>query len=391
MHSSREGSHIASAAQRLLNNQLEELVRASIQRLREADSVYQQVTDKSLNDQMRKTISLTLMRITGEPIPVSLASVAFETGQLRAIQQVDLQAVLRSFRIDLRVLWEAFPADAQANGLGDNADYLSELVGVWEAIEANINEVSEGYRIATDTLNQQTIELRTAVFHRLLDGSDGDSKLASKLLATLAFDPSESLFCVVVDLHESEYAVLSACQARLSQRGIKNYFSWHGRYLVGFIQSRAVNEDFLMVLLTEFRAYKTGFTEVRTPTTVRRAVDNTRTLVAALKSPGLHKLRHNWLIAFTYAEPTLSRAIVDDVFFKFEQLTPYVRGELMATIQAFFDTDGTVNVISKTMFRHRNTIRNRLTQIEELTGLCLDFPRDIALLAIAFSTLQLED
>lgn len=146
-----------------------------------------------------------------------------------------------------------------------------------------------------------------------------------------------------------------------------------------------------MVLLTEFRAYKTGFTEVRTPTTVRRAVDNTRTLVAALKSPGLHKLRHNWLIAFTYAEPTLSRAIVEDVFFKFEQLTPYVRGELMATIQAFFDTDGTVNVISKTMFRHRNTIRNRLTQIEELTGLCLDFPRDIALLAIAFSTLQLED
>lgn len=391
MHNYRERSSLASAAQRLLNDQLEELVRASIQRLREADLVYQQVSNKSLNDQMRKTISLTLMRITGEPIPVSLASVAFETGQLRAIQRVDLQAVLRSFRIDLRVLWEAFLADAQVNGLGDNAAYLSELVGVWEAIEANINEVSEGYRTATDTLNQQTIELRTAVFHRLLDGSDVDSRIASKLLSTLTFDPSESLFCVVVDLHESEYSVLSACQARLSQRGIKNYFSWHGRYLVGFIQSRAVNEDFLMVLLTEFREYKTGFTEVRIPTTVRRAVDNTRTLVAALKSPGLHKLRQNWLTALTYAEPTLSRAIADDVLFKFEHLTPYVRGELLDTIQAFFDTDGTVNVISKTTFRHRNTVRSRLAQIEELTGLRLNFPRDIAVLAIAFSSFKLED
>jgi hypothetical protein len=391
MHSYRERQYLVSAAQRLLNDHLEELVRASIQRLREADSVYEQVSDKSLHDQMRKTISLTLMRITGEPIPVSLASVAFETGQVRAIQGIELQAVLRSFRIDLRVLWEAFLADAQANGLVDNAAYLSELVEVWEAIEANINEVSEGYRIATDTLNQQTSELRTAVFHQLLDGSSIDSKITSKLLSTLTLDPSESLFCVVVDLRESEYSVLSACQARLSQRGVKNYFSWRGRYLVGFIQSRAVNEDFLMVLLTEFREYKTGFTEVRIPTTVRSAVDNTRTLVAALKSPGLYKLRQNWLTAFAYAEPTLARAIADDVFFKFEQLTPYVRGELLATIQAFFDTDGTVNVISKNMFRHRNTVRSRIAQIEELTGLRLNFPRDIAVLAVAFSTIKLEN
>lgn len=391
MHNYRERLSLVSAAQRLLNDQLEELVRASIQRLREADPVYQQVSDKSLNDQMRKTISLTLMRITDEPIPVSLASVAFETGQLRAIQGVDLQAVLRSFRIDLRVLWEAFLADAQTNGLGGNAAYLSELVGVWEATEVNINEVSEGYRIATDTLNQQTSELRIAVFRRLLDGPEGDSRIVSKLLSTLTFDPSESLFCVVVDLHESEYSLLSACQARLSQRGIKNYFSWHGQYLVGFVQSRAVNEDFLMVLLTEFHEYKSGFTEVRIPTTVRSAVDNTRTLVAALKSPGLHKLRQNWLTAFAYAEPTLSRAIADDVFFKFEQLTPYARGELLATIQAFFDTDGTVSLISKNMFRHRNTVRSRLAQIEELTGLRLDFPRDIAVLAVAFSTIKLND
>ena len=390
MHSSRD---LVNAAQRLLNDRLEELVRSSIQRLREADSVYQQVSDKSLSDQMRKTLSLTLMRITGEPVPVSLASVAFETGQLRAIQRVDLQAVLRSFRIDLRVLWEAFLADAQTNGLGDNATYLSDLIGVWDAIEANINDVSEGHRITTDTLNRQTIELHTAVFHRLLDGSasDSDSKLASKFLATLAFNPSQSLYCVVVDLHESEYAVLSACQARLNQRGIKNYFSWHEQYLVGFIQSPAIDESFLTELLTEFREYKTGFTEARTPTSVRRAVGNTRTLVAALKSPGLHTLRQNWLTALAYAEPTVSRAIADDVFFKFKQLTPYARRELLATIQAFFDTDGTVNLISKTTFRHRNTVRSRLTQIEELTSLHFDSPRDIGVLAVAFSTLKLED
>jgi purine catabolism regulator len=46
-------------------------------------------------------------------------------------------------------------------------------------------------------------------------------------------------------------------------------------------------------------------------------------------------------------------------------------GELMRTLEAFLDLDGSPQLTAKELFVHRNTVRYRLEQVERLTGLSL--------------------
>lgn len=387
MHTSAMKAQISAAARRLLRNDLDRLKDESTSQLLAMEPEYKLIGDRTLSDQMRKNISLTLLRVSGDPIPEELALAAYETGQLRAIQQVELSAVSRSFRIDLRVLWQAFLEDAQRQGIGDHSAYISELLRIWEAVEANITEMTEGYQITSERLKQQNSDLKVAAFQRLLTlGASSNFSAMAKQLSTLSFDPASPLICVVSELREPDYAELSIAQARLSQYGVTHYFGWHHQHLLGILQASDLNTVRLDRLLAELCKFRTGYVEVSNPKNLIDAIRNTRILVSAADKPGLHALRENWLSAIAHAEPTLIDALVDELFFPFRGLTDYVREELERVIEAFCSTNGTIAEIADATFRHRNTVRNRLAQVEELTGLHLHVPRDAALLALAFPT-----
>jgi len=387
MHTNGRATQVSKAARRLLDTELEQLIEVSSARLRSSAPEYGSVGEKSLAEQMRKNITLTLLRISGDDIPEGLAAAAFETGRLRAVQRVDLTAVSQSFRLDLRVLWEAFLRDAQVHGLDTDAAYIGELLRVWEAVEANINEMTEGYRVTAEKLKQQNSELKMAAFQRLLDLGEGASPTAvSKQLSSLSFDPSAPLFCIVSDLRESDYAELSAIQTRLGQRGVTGYFGWQSQYLVGLVQAPGLAQNTLVDLLARLGEFKTAIAEVPAPTSLAAAIRNAQILVAAADSPGLRPLRDNWLTAVSYAEPMLVEALVEQLFAPFRDLSDYACEELTRVIEGFLSTNGSILAVSQAIFRHRNTVRNRLAQVEELTGLQLGTPHDAALLALAFES-----
>src|SRR3954469_7797090 len=141
---------IARVAQSVLETKVDHLVDMSMARLLEDEKGYQSINLADLRQQMQRTLTLALMRLSGQSIPPSLASAAYETGQLRAYQNLELSSVLHSFRIDLRVLWETLVEEAKALGVDASPQFLGGLVQVWEAVEANIADVVEGYRRAAD-------------------------------------------------------------------------------------------------------------------------------------------------------------------------------------------------------------------------------------------------
>jgi hypothetical protein len=391
MHMDGQRTQVSKAARRLLDTELEQLIEVSSARLRSSAPEYGSVGEKSLAEPMRKNITLTLLRISGDEVPEDLATAAYETGRLRAIQRVDLTAVSQSFRLDLRVLWEAFLRDAQVHGLDMDAGYMGELLSVWEAVEANINEMTEGYRATAEKLKQQNSELRMAAFQRLLDmGGDASEAAVSKQLSSLSFDPSAPLFCIVSDLRESDYAELFAIQTRLGQRRITGYFGWQSQHLVGLVQAPGLTREVLLDLLARLGGFRTAIAEVPAPTSLAAAIRNAQILVAATDSPGLRPLRDNWLTAVSYAEPMLVEALVEQLFAPFRDLSDYAREELTRVIEGFLSTNGSILAISQAIFRHRNTVRNRLAQVEELTGLQLGTPHDAALLALAFESWRRE-
>src|SRR3954454_15931201 len=89
---------IGRVAQSLLETKVEHLIDLSVARLLEDETGYQSINLADLRQQMQRTLTLALMRLSGQSIPPSLASAAYETGQLRAYQNLELSSVLHSFR-----------------------------------------------------------------------------------------------------------------------------------------------------------------------------------------------------------------------------------------------------------------------------------------------------
>jgi len=384
MHIGSARDHVAASARRLLAGELDRLIADSTRQLLALEEPYRMIGEKSLGDEMRKNLTVTLLRVSGDPIPDELIASAHATGRLRAAQGIDLPAVLRSFRIDLRVLWTAFLADSGAHGLGGDPEYTTELLRVWEAIEANIGEVTAGYQAEAARRAQHDSEMKSGAFQRLLTvGALRSGAAVAQQLEVLGFDPASPLVCVVSDLQESDAPALAELQARLAQREIAHYFGWQQRDLVGFLQPRPDRTPTVERLLDELAAFRTAYVEVTEPTRLLDAVRNARLLTAASHAPGLCSLRDHWIDALAQAEPTLVTALVEDLFAPFRELSDYVREELTRVIEGFFSTNGTITEVARVTYRHRNTIRNRLAQVEELTGLSMSVPRDAALLAIA--------
>ena len=388
MHSSPRHPQVSATARRLLAEDLDRLVALSTERLIEVEPSYRSLGAGTLAAQMTKNLSLTLVRIAGDTPPPEIAHAATETGQLRAAQQVDLLAVSRSFRIDLQLLWEAFLDDARSAGLDTDADYLAGLLGIWEAVEANINEMTEAYRSAAERLRQHNTEARTAAFQRLLDlsASRHTAGVAAQL-TTLAFDARRPLIVLVSDLREGDYSAISVVQSRLSRHGVRSYFGWQQQHLIGLLQQAPGAEARDSVEhLAELEAHRSAVADVASPAALARTLLGARQLVAGAREPGVRRLREHWLDAITSAETEITGALAERVFAGFAELSDHVREELTRIIAAFLATNGTITEVSRAAYRHRNTVRARLAQIEELTGLSLARPSDAALLAIAFSS-----
>lgn len=75
------------------------------------------------------------------------------------------------------------------------------------------------------------------------------------------------------------------------------------------------------------------------------------------------------------------RHLADDVYLPLAQQ----RGTLVGTLAAYFDCGGSLEATARQLFVHPNTVRYRLRQIAEVTGLTATMPRDAFALRIALA------
>ncbi|HSF27340.1 MAG TPA: PucR family transcriptional regulator ligand-binding domain-containing protein [Actinomycetes bacterium] len=64
-------------------------------------------------------------------------------------------------------------------------------------------------------------------------------------------------------------------------------------------------------------------------------------------------------------------------------------GELVATLRAYLEVDGSVSAVAERLFVHRNTVRYRLAQVERLTGRSLTSTQDRVQLWLALQAVAL--
>jgi sugar diacid utilization regulator len=95
-------------------------------------------------------------------------------------------------------------------------------------------------------------------------------------------------------------------------------------------------------------------------------------------------VRDNWLHAVTAANAELSEALHSAVFRPLDTLTGHERHGILETVGDLVAHGGTIADIAARTFRHRNTVRKRISVFASLTGLDLAVTSDLATAAIAF-------
>ncbi|MFD1211629.1 helix-turn-helix domain-containing protein [Arthrobacter sp. GCM10027362] len=370
-------------AQSLLDHKLDQLTDLSMSRLIEDEKGYQSINLADLRHQMQRTIRLALMRLSGTPIPPSLSSAAYETGQLRAYQNLELSSVLHSFRIDLRILWEAIVKEGKALGLDASPQFLEGLVDVWEAVEANIADVVEGYRRAADRVSRRLEEIRSVAFERLLLEGERDDSIVAEASRALDFPVDGSYLCLVGAFPAPNPDLLNRSLARLNQRNVRSHFSWGAGELVGVMLIRSSADEALRHL-DDLQRFTCGVFDVDGLKSVPKGIRLARAVIRGSDQPGIRHLRQGWTGAFASVDSELSDILAAEVLAPVESLPPTERDACFEAIAAYVASDGTIADIARITYRHRNTIRKRLQQLESVTGLDLSRPADITTISLAY-------
>ena len=379
---------IRAAARRLLDIRLPQIIDSAVEQTIHDEPVYSTglVSRDDLSFQMDRTMRLALARLIGDDIPVSVETAALDVGHIRAHQNVPLSSVLHAFRIDLKTLWEALIAEGRELGVDTRADFLerSSLM-VWESIEASTEEVVRGYQVAQGSRE----EIRSAAFEQLLLDGDHNPLTVDNAARMLGLPATGHYVCLVGAFPIPRPELLAECAARLEASGNAFYFNWFAQELRGIVHVTNRQVD-VAADFAPLKEHACSVIDAEGMTAVPRAIRLARMVVGGRSDLGVRRVRDNWLHAVTAANAELSEALHAAVFRPLDTLTGHERNGILETVGDLVAHGGTIADVAARTFRHRNTVRKRLSVFGSLTGLDLAVPSDLATTAIAFAVESLK-
>lgn len=378
---------ICEVARRLRNEQLGDLTDLAIARVTSDEPEYAQsrVSQDDLRRSMHRTLALALARVAGDEIPQELQTAASEVGRLRAHQGLSLPALLHSYRIDLRILWEAIIREGRESGLTSHEALLESSIVVWEAVEANTTEVVDAYRRAREDMSKSLDVLKGRAFEKLLLAGESDSSAVREAVRRLELLADARYLVVVSDDVPVDHAIVVSAVARLDGRGLRSYLGWIGDALVGVVMLAGRRPEEVTSTLSGLQEWRCGAAVVDGLAAVPRGVRLARAVIPTLTCPGVHLLESDWPSALVGSNEELARALADQVLGPVTALPENDRAAVFETLEAFLDGSGSVAEVAEVTLRHRNTVRNRLHTVERVTGLSLSRPRDLATITLAMA------
>ncbi|MDQ3946167.1 MAG: helix-turn-helix domain-containing protein [Actinomycetota bacterium] len=348
------------------------------------------VTPEDLRRSCADNLTEMLRRLAGQDIQDPEAPVA--TGRRRAEQGFPLAEVLHAFRLGGRVIWDELVARARRAGPEATDVLVDTASSLWEMIDDYSVLVAAAYQERMAELSRMDAERRTLVVDAVLAGLAAENPSLPEAAAALGL-PLHGFFLIVsVDPAAAE-AVERAVSDELRGRGGTGAFRLRtGRYLGVVSLGPTVTAADLRTALEGAATARVGLSPLYSELTGTPEAVRLSDIARACLPPGTkgvmayedHPVRAllasdadaGWRTARIVLEPVLA-------------LEAESRELLLETLRVWFAAGGSAAQAAKALFCHRNTVRNRLQRIEELTGRSLEDPRGTAELFAASEAVSL--
>jgi PucR C-terminal helix-turn-helix domain len=374
MHNAAASDDLAEATRALLLRAPELGALAASETRTNEESYRALVEPSDLQTACEATVSLLLRKLAGIDDP-SGDLMLDDIGRRRARQGVGMDAVLRSFRIDFRIVWELLLEERP-----ESADWKAFVVPLWEAVDEISVQVSQAYRIAeSEMLGERARDLQ-ALFDELLHGTGPMSAVVRRIASRHGLGDQGRYVLVRVD------AGSPSPERALAELGVHSVWLLAGEMLTGIVAVSAPDDERVATCLRSTLVTRAGVS----PPYV--ALEDTRRQVwmadAARDStpPGSGTvvfLADDPPSAFVGGAPEIAAYLGGWLLSALEPARPQERERLLETVRAYVEGSGSVSATGRALFRHRNTVLNHLRRFEELTGLSLSRPHDIATALLA--------
>ncbi|MGH8973117.1 MAG: PucR family transcriptional regulator [Acidimicrobiia bacterium] len=348
------------------------------------------VTPEDLRRSCADNLTEMLCRLAGQGRANPEAPVA--TGRRRAEQGFPLAEVLHAFRLGGRVIWDELVDRARRAG-PDATDALVDTASqLWEMIDDYSVVVASAYQERMAELSRFDAERRSLVVDAVLAGLAAENPSLPEAAASLGLPLHGSFVLVSVDPAAAEPVERAVADELRGRGGIGAFRLRTGRYLgvvsLGPTVTPAALRDAVEAAATARVGLSPLYTELTgTPEALRLAdiaraclPAGTKGVLAFEDQPVRALLASDadtaWRTARIVLEPVLA-------------LEPEARALLLETLRVWFAAGGSAAEAATVLFCHRNTVRNRLQRLEELTGRSLEDPRGLAELYLASEAVTL--
>lgn len=387
---------LGTLAAELLDGGLEALADEVVEGLRAEEKAYRRVDAAVLSRDVLAQLDATLGRLAGERSAAGAGGADLAAiGRRRAEENVPLPVALRALRATTAAVWRVLAERAAAGSPGDMAACLTESVGLWAVLDEQAGALTRGHEEGLTALLAADRERRRLLLDALVDGRLGEWSRLGGSLTRLGLPEEGPYVAVSAERAATGAAGLAGAEEFLAGHGVRSAWRTTVDGTVGIVaigEWRTVTS--IRELLGTLAAGRVGLSRsyddaLQTSTAVARAMVALRCLptgavgVTAIDDDPVAAL----LASSVETSTEVSRLLLGSVM----ELPDVEQQTLLATLATWLATNGNSTETGRLLFCHRNTVRNRLARLEQLSGQSLEDPRSVARLFVAVEALRLLD
>jgi DNA-binding PucR family transcriptional regulator len=324
-------------------------------------------------------------------------------GARRAEAAIPLEDVLHAYRTVTRVCWGVLAEECRAF----SGDALEATIELAEAVLRYTDQIStgaaDGYARAQRAIVREQEGARREFLADLLYGAEASPEDILRRAHEFGYDLSLSYVALVglgpsTDVRK-ETTVATAASSCAGVATADPIVLQKAEHTIALIPADPLADPVTMPekLVTELEAewyFGMGGPE-RGLEGIRRAYLEAREALEIgmafnLDGP-IYRFDDLLLYHFLRSEPALLDRFVDQTLGPLIAYDEQRKGELIKTIEAYFNADGSVKMAGEVLFAHPHTITYRLKQAERLTGWSLRDPEHKLRLQLALRAFRLAE